>query len=295
MMNTSIYGQNIYLDIEEIYGVYPILEEWLHPGKYSPVNMFDNDINTAHVQENYQGKLLVEIQFKSAIKCDEIKLLGGNAKNYNLFKKYNRPKALSVWLYDTSNSFIENNVKLVKEANIKDEMKYQSIKFKDEYSIKHITLSVYDVYKGTQYNNTCITELKFYNKGKEIPVLNVNRLKKKYIQFLEDRLKNFFKYGEYNLFEEIGKVYTKTNGEIEIKSINIDDPNNDIYKYEYPDKYEIKDSRLYLFIKGEKYLANYHFSNINYKFNQKFVRLFVTSIYKDGKSKKILFDLLIMP
>ena len=78
---TPLKSNEPYIEIEDIYDTRGVLEEWQYPGKYSPVNIFDNDVNTVHAENSEGDYMLLRMRFKQTIECDEIQVLGGVAVN----------------------------------------------------------------------------------------------------------------------------------------------------------------------------------------------------------------------
>jgi len=257
---TPLKSNEPYIEIEDIYDTDGVLEEWQYPGKYSPVNIFDNDVNTVHAENSEGDYMLLRMRFKQTIECDEIQVLGGVAVDTDLYQKNNRPKEVHMRLFDTNESLINDKEIHVKEYFLKDTLGYQNMRFDKAYTVKNVTFHVLDVYPGTKYNDTCITELKFFNKGKEIPVNDVEKLKKDYVKWVGERLKKFFAMGKFEVDDWLGEAYVQKNGGIRYKIYRIGEMNK-VLPYALPTKYEVKDSRLYMTIEGKRGLVNYFLCN----------------------------------
>ena len=257
---TPLKSNEPYIEIEDIYDTRGVLEEWQYPGKYSPVNIFDNDVNTVHAENSEGYHMLLDIKFKQPVECDAIQVLGGVATNKDIYQKNNRPKEVVVYVYDTDESFLKYKALFEKEVQLKDVMEYQKITFEKTYSIKCFTFQGLAVYQGSKYNDTCITELKFFNKGKEIPVNDVEKLKKDYVKWVGERLKKFFAMGKFEVDDWLGEAYIQKNGGIRYKIYRIGEMNK-VLPYALPTKYEVKDSRLYMTIEGKRGLVNYFLCN----------------------------------
>ena len=104
---TPLKSNEPYIEIEDIYDTHGVLEEWQYPGKYSPVNIFDNDVNTVHAENSKGYHMLLKIKFKQPVECDAIQVLGGVATNKDIYQKNNRPKDVVVYVYDTDESFLK--------------------------------------------------------------------------------------------------------------------------------------------------------------------------------------------
>jgi len=234
-----------------------ILEEWKSPGKYSPINMFDDDIRTCFASRNNTDDFTLILQLETPITCDEVQVLGGVALNDDLYMKNNRPKELTIWLYETYEALIKDKEALEKEVILEDKREYQSIRFDKPYTFEMFSVQVLETYKGTQYNDTCITELKFFNKGKEIKAKDIDKMKKHYIKVVGERLRGFLKPGLYDVSEGLCEAIIDSKGYIKWRNFNNADG-----KY-YKDATILltrifeKDSRLYVEYNGKVYLTKY--------------------------------------
>lgn len=225
----------------------PILDEWKYPGKYSPINAFDDDIKTCYAEgwdALYKGSF--DIVFNRTISIDEIQFEPGFFKDEITFQRNNRVKILSIHIIDKTN----NKPKTI-NFNFTDEMKMQSKKI-DSVTIDGMMFSIQDVYKGSKYNDTCISEIQFYNKGEKITIDDIKYLKKQYILQLEKRLKHMFHGKKYQVnIENVGNVYFESNGIIKYQTTgNINIP--------LPKRWDIRNSRLFFYYKGKWQLVKYY-------------------------------------
>ena len=150
------------------------LSEWLS-GKevvYDALNAFDDDTETVWV-ENADDSGIDEkltVVFYEPIKIDEIQIINGFAhKDY--YKKNNRVKTLNIGFLDTDAGY-------VREYTLKDNCEdFQSIYLDETFTVDALVFTIQNVYRGTKYNDTCIDEIRFYYKGKNIDIKNVKALK----------------------------------------------------------------------------------------------------------------------
>jgi len=234
-----------------------ILEEWESPGKYSPINMFDDDIRTCFAEGNDEDQFTLYLQLEIPITCDEVQVLGGVALNDDLYIKNNRPKELTIWLYETYEARLKDKEALEKEVILEDKREYQSIRFDKPYTFEMFSVQVLETYKGTQYNDTCITELKFFNKGKEIKAKDIDKMKKHYIKVVGERLRGFLKPGLYDVSEGLCEAIIDSKGYIKFRNFD------SVYSKYYKDATILltrifeKDSRLYVEYNGKVYMTKY--------------------------------------
>ena len=111
------------------------------PLKYCIQNAFDGNPATSYV-ENIE-KDMVKILFYPGYEPDKLAIINGYAQNNSLYKSNNRIKTI------TDNSGLST-------FELKDDcLDYQYVPWRKSYFVST------DIYKGEQYNNTCIAELNF--------------------------------------------------------------------------------------------------------------------------------------
>ena len=111
------------------------------PLKYCIQNAFDGNPATSYV-ENIE-KDMVKILFYPGYEPDKLAIINGYAQNNSLYKSNNRIKTI------TDNSGLST-------FELKDDcLDYQYVPWSKSYFVST------DIYKGEQYNNTCIAELNF--------------------------------------------------------------------------------------------------------------------------------------
>ncbi|WP_299711167.1 hypothetical protein [uncultured Tenacibaculum sp.] len=142
-------------------------------GNYKKSYLFDGNFNTAWVE----GKKGAGIGEKIEIELDNynlaaICLVNGYTKNANTYLENNRLKKIKVEKefidYNdpnkTQSSSFEKTFEDKKFSSINTDNFYDLVTkvadFGDGYlKIKKVTITILEVYKGTKYNDTCITEL----------------------------------------------------------------------------------------------------------------------------------------
>lgn len=113
------------------------------------------------------------------IKC-HVDFYNGNGESFELFKKNGRVKKCKIKIYDTPKSVGQNTIVVESEPlliydsdiEIKDIREVQEFDFlinlRDDYLYSTPTLIlqfiILDVYKGTDYDDTCISEIKVYGE-----------------------------------------------------------------------------------------------------------------------------------
>lgn len=234
-----------------------VLEEWKSPGKYSPINMFDNDITTCFAEGNEDDNFILDIQLEQPITCDRMQILGGVAKNDDLFMKNNRPKEVKMWLYESEDAFKKDKETYSQTVILEDKKEYQEIVFNKPCRFKRFAVQVFNAYKGTKYDDTCVTELKLFNGGVEVKPKDIGKMKKVYLQRVGERLKEFLRPGSFDVSE--GLCEAVIDGKGYIKWRNVNNPTWIYYEDEVIKlkRLFVKDAQLYVEYGKKIYLAEY--------------------------------------
>ncbi len=128
--------------------------------KYKPFNIFDGDITTTWVEGSigsgihdwiiiYPQSYWPEKNFFNAVR-----ITNGYAKSTKLFYANNRAKKLFVEFPDGQTEIIE----------LKDTFQPQIIRFPHKV-ISYIKFTILEIYKGSQYDDTCISEIELLKSG----------------------------------------------------------------------------------------------------------------------------------
>lgn len=143
---------------------FPLIDK-NNPFKYSVQNAYDGDTSTSYVEDTEND--LFEINFNTyeydsfmtEKKIKGFKLINGYAQNEVLYKKNNRIKEIRIEDIDE-----KENIVLLEKFNCQDgNLSYQN--YNVDTDLYMFGLKVGDVYKGTQFSDTCLTEIDFYIEG----------------------------------------------------------------------------------------------------------------------------------
>ncbi len=124
-------------------------------GVYSPENVIDGDTKTAWcegVSGSGEGEW-IEIDFYTTRTVSNLKIFPGYGETEKLFRANNRPRALDIEFGDKSHTSVE----------LTDEYRMQNFSFPPKEGGTYLKISIKDVYKGTKYDDTCISEISFTN------------------------------------------------------------------------------------------------------------------------------------
>ena len=139
---------------------------------YSPANILDGDFNNTWC-ESVDGDGIGEtitVEFSEPVSFDEIQLVNGFAAK-DSWEINNRIKVLEI-------SQVAGEHIQCKEYTLEDGIKdWQSIKFEHAQTAQTIKFKIVDVYKGTQYEDTCLDDVRLLYRGKVIPFVGVEKIK----------------------------------------------------------------------------------------------------------------------
>lgn len=115
-------------------------------------NLVDNNKSTAWVEGSDNEGIGQSVVFKSdkLQKISRIKILNGYCKSKDLYLKNNRVKAVKIIFSD--GTIITRQIK-----DLYNE--FELIEFDSPIDCDELTLEIQEVYKGSKYNDTCISEI----------------------------------------------------------------------------------------------------------------------------------------
>ena len=151
------------------------LVEAQYDGKYlyPPINILDGTFSSSWCEAEKNGPGIgesVTVEFTGPVSFDEIQMVNGFAYR-DYYMKNNRVK--SFVLTQVAGEHFQQ-----KEYTLADGIAdYQSVRFALPQTARTLTLKISDIYKGTRYDDTCISDIRLLYKGKVIPFAGIERLK----------------------------------------------------------------------------------------------------------------------
>ncbi len=119
----------------------------------------DRDFSTAWCSEKgLNGK--ISYVFSTPVKASGFGIVGGFARDEAIFKQNNRVHGMQMYFDDVKGNLV----------TLEDKYGMQFVDFGGEKTFKKITLEVQEVYSGSKYDDTCISEWDFtsdYVKNKD--------------------------------------------------------------------------------------------------------------------------------
>jgi hypothetical protein len=169
--------------------------------EYDVNYLFDNKSKTSwctHVNNGIDEQIEISLKKRSLITA--LSIINGFGKNWKLYFYNNRVKKISIVL--------DNKIERV--FYLSDSYDIEQLFPINEYGSK-INITIKDIYSGTKYQDTCLSELKVY--GDE---LTNKMITEKYNSHYIDLLKNTFVADVFNNTEDIFNAFQENN----YKSLN---------------------------------------------------------------------------
>ena len=134
--------------------------------RYSVLNTIDNNSSNVYAIENVKiikGKVFIGFYLEESAKIDSIVLEHGYFDS-KYFDANNKLKTIQVIKKLDGKSVSENNFTL------EDKMEPQKLSLKSDAECNEIEIILLDIYKGNKWDDTVVSEISFYNKGKKLSV-----------------------------------------------------------------------------------------------------------------------------
>lgn len=148
---------NSYYEKKEEYESVVVSSTLIEPNRdkkvYAVSNLTDHNYNTAWV-EGVAGTGIgqsVKFTFINECKPTNIQIINGYAKSQAIYLKNSRPNKLKLTYSDGSTQIID----------LKDTSTLQTFPINCTSKLKWVKIEILNVYKGTHYEDTCISEIMF--------------------------------------------------------------------------------------------------------------------------------------
>lgn len=158
LRNTYSNQADIYIECSK-----PLIDE-KDTFKYTIQNAFDKNPATSYVEDTDDDLMYVNVGLtyknkkgeNESINNQKLAIINGYAKNLNLYKKNNRVREINGDIYSRGELLFEHKEYVILSDSTFD---YQVFNWEPRESF-----SVKKIYQGTDFNDTCIAELDFFNK-----------------------------------------------------------------------------------------------------------------------------------
>ena len=248
--------------------------------RYSPLKLFDQKDDTAFAfpQKELHDYLLCIIHFDKEYELDEIDIKAGFFDPKWYVKNYRIKEIEFIFNYNATLSDV-----LKENFILKDEMVSQKLKFSKRIKCADLWIRAKSLYPSKAYNDICISEMKFFNKGTEYNILirpSIHNIPfgseyeyNSQGKITREKIKAEFDTYDLQYYQKDGTLFGKCKLEDEdgvlqeftYKTITFSDNCEDInmrgehIKHYYENgkviRSEVKDRN------GEKYSINYYYKN----------------------------------
>ncbi len=124
---------------------------------------------------------------KKGFPIEKIVIFNGYCKNHELWKMNNRVKKLGIDIvYKVYNKF--GYFYFEKELEDTEREEIEIINYVTNH-ITGITFFILSTYRGTKYDDTCISEIEFWYKGKKYEVENLEEAKREFLNNLREQVR----------------------------------------------------------------------------------------------------------
>ena len=146
---------------------------------YGIENLEDQDLSTAWIEGEYDSGIGSVVKFKnfgsSSNLINGIEIINGYAKSYNTFIENNRVSKIKITVinkfnhedYDVIQDFYNGKHETKEEYlfSLNDTPYIQYFEFDSPVEVTEVTFEILEVYKGTKYDDTAISEIHLCENG----------------------------------------------------------------------------------------------------------------------------------
>jgi len=122
---------------------------------YSAANVLDLDYSTAWCPNMAEDAIpVLTLNFPEPTKLSTVGIVGGFARDEDIFFKNSRLKTVEVWYDDQPEA--------LGELHFEDKYEMQFFQMPED-SVKSVKFKVMEVYSGSKYKDTCVAEIDFWS------------------------------------------------------------------------------------------------------------------------------------
>lgn len=160
VVDENAHGKSLSMGIESVFDKWERIESSSNLKGYSAEKIIDQNGNTAWVEGvngNGEGEWINLIS-KKKVEVSSIQIRNGYKKSENLYYENNRAKKIKIEFSNGDSHIIEL------EDSDNDQWLYMNSSIKTNY----VKLTILEVYEGSKYEDTCISDIIIYTKEKTL-------------------------------------------------------------------------------------------------------------------------------
>jgi len=128
-----------------------------HPGRYSALNMLDDDPSTVWCSSGTGKGAEIEVVFSEKAHIEKMSMATGNQKSDATYQSFNRVRRMAVSEGD-----------MVHTVELEDKPGSQTLRFDPTLASDRLVLKLKAGYRGSGKRHTCISDIIFYKGGRPL-------------------------------------------------------------------------------------------------------------------------------
>ncbi len=126
-------------------------QESSHPGRYSALNILDDDKSSAWCSRGSGKGAEIHVVFSEQVMIDRIKVATGNQSSKKTFSDFNRVREMEI---------VEGD--MMHTVSLKDKFGGQTLRFDPKLNTARLTFRLKGGYRGKSKRHACISDIVFY-------------------------------------------------------------------------------------------------------------------------------------
>jgi hypothetical protein len=128
-----------------------------HPGRYSALNILDDDTSTVWCSFGTGKGAEIEVVFTEPVRIEKMTVATGNQQSDRTFQSFNRVRRMAVSEGD-----------MMHMVEIEDKQGPQNLSFDPTLNTDRLVLKLRAGYRGSGKRHTCISDIVFYQGGRPL-------------------------------------------------------------------------------------------------------------------------------
>lgn len=128
-----------------------------HPGRYSALNLLDDDKSTVWCSAGTGKDARIEVVFSEPARIDKMTVVTGNQQSKQTYQSFNRVRQMAVFEGDMMHS-----------VELEDQPGPQTLSFDPTLNTDRLVLNLKAGYRGSGKRHTCISDIVFHQGGRPL-------------------------------------------------------------------------------------------------------------------------------